>query len=142
MDRDKLAKLLAMTTSDNDGEALNAVRMANKMVRDAGITWQDVLREPGVREMHVTISPGQSWSMQAGAAPQHDWGGIAPHLKDKVIIDTMFRGIFAQPRVGFEGFWETMDNIKSHFDRHGSLTAGQYRAVQNSYRRAMMNRKG
>lgn len=130
-----------MTTSTHDGEALNAMRMANKMVTDAGTTWQDVLGQGGVREMHITLRPGQAWSSRAQQAPQEDWGAPAPHLKDKVIIDMMFRGIFAQPRVGHEEFWQTMDSIHGHFQKFGALTAGQYRAVQNSYRRAMMSRK-
>lgn len=141
MDRDKLAKLLAMTTSDNDGEALNAVRAANRIVKESGMSWQDVLRQAVVHETNITLHRGAPPPGAYQAAPQQDWGGIAAHLKDKVIIDTMFRGIFAQQRVGYDEFWATMDSIHGHFQKHGSLTAGQYRAVQNSYRRAMMSRR-
>lgn len=41
--RDRLAKLLALSTSDHVGEALESVRAANRMVQAAGLTWHDVL---------------------------------------------------------------------------------------------------
>jgi hypothetical protein len=43
MDADRLAKLLGMIGSDHDGEALNAAKLANKMVGEAGMTWTEVL---------------------------------------------------------------------------------------------------
>lgn len=43
LDRAKLAKLMAMTTSDQDGEALNALRMANKLIAGAKLSWPEVL---------------------------------------------------------------------------------------------------
>jgi len=41
----KLAKLLGMVGSSADGEALNAARLADRMVRQAGATWFDLLSE-------------------------------------------------------------------------------------------------
>lgn len=40
---ERLAKLLGMVGSDHGGEALNAARLANRLVRDAGITWPVLL---------------------------------------------------------------------------------------------------
>lgn len=40
---DKIQKLLALTTSNNDHEALNAIRAANKIVYLGGKTWEEVL---------------------------------------------------------------------------------------------------
>lgn len=39
---EKIQKLLALTTSDNDHEALNAIRAANKIVNLGGKTWEEV----------------------------------------------------------------------------------------------------
>lgn len=54
MDKAKLAKLLAMTTSSNDNEALAAIRMANKMLSGEKLTWGDILAEGGP-QIRVTI---------------------------------------------------------------------------------------
>jgi hypothetical protein len=42
LDRDRLARLLGMLGSTFDGEALNAGRMANSLIREAGMTWAQV----------------------------------------------------------------------------------------------------
>lgn len=39
----RLAKLLKMTTSSNDGEAINAMRMANKLLATNGFDWDKLL---------------------------------------------------------------------------------------------------
>lgn len=44
LDRARLAKLLGMLGSAHDGERDNAARMAHDMVREAGGTWESVLR--------------------------------------------------------------------------------------------------
>jgi hypothetical protein len=44
LDLDKLARLLSMAGSSGyDGEALNAVRLADRLLRAAGATWADLL---------------------------------------------------------------------------------------------------
>ena len=39
----RLTKLLGMIGSAHDGEALNAARLADKLVREAGLTWANVI---------------------------------------------------------------------------------------------------
>jgi hypothetical protein len=39
LDKSKIIKLLSLTQSDNDNEALSAIRMANKILRANEITW-------------------------------------------------------------------------------------------------------
>lgn len=133
LDRDKLAKVLAMTTSDTDPEALAAIRMANRMLAAAGLTWEAVLAAGGVRQLTVTVT-------RHGEAPapyqtQEDW--VAPHLKDKVTITLMFRAVFMTPRTGNEGFWEFMDSIHQWFVEHGTLTQKQYQALRAAYMRTV-----
>jgi hypothetical protein len=40
---ERLVKLLGMIGSIHDGEALNAARLADRLVREAGLTWTDVI---------------------------------------------------------------------------------------------------
>jgi len=44
--RDRLSKLLGMLGSDHAGERDNAAVAANRIVQDAGLTWDQVLRRP------------------------------------------------------------------------------------------------
>jgi hypothetical protein len=41
--RPRLIRLLGMLGSSHNGEVANAGRMADRLVRDAGLTWQDVI---------------------------------------------------------------------------------------------------
>lgn len=43
MDTRKLIKLLMLTTSDNDNEALIALRMANRLLKTHDKSWEDLL---------------------------------------------------------------------------------------------------
>lgn len=43
MDTSRLVKLLRLSSSDQDGEALSAIRKANALLRTAGIDWADIL---------------------------------------------------------------------------------------------------
>jgi len=42
--QERLIKLLRMTTSPNDGEALTALRMATKLLDEAGWTWERLVK--------------------------------------------------------------------------------------------------
>ena len=46
MDMDKLLKILGMTGSSHDGEALVALRMAQKLMAAHGKTWKDLVGAP------------------------------------------------------------------------------------------------
>jgi hypothetical protein len=43
LDLERLARIIAMGGSGHDGEALAAIRLANRSIREAGTTWHDVL---------------------------------------------------------------------------------------------------
>lgn len=45
MDIIKLVKVLGYTTSSNDNEALSACRMANGMMAEANLTWEQVMTQ-------------------------------------------------------------------------------------------------
>lgn len=130
MDRTRLLKLLAMTTSDNDGEALNAMRKANAYIGSWKMTWEDVLSQE--RVMNITLHRAAP-SSAPYQGDDSDWN--PPHLSDKVVIDTMFRAIFAQPRSDNEEFWQFMDSVHNQWQQKGRLTPGQFQAIRRCYNR-------
>lgn len=137
IDRDRLAKILALTTSDTDGEALAAIRRANYILKEAGLDWASVLAPQHVVNIRVASNnppPGAFGMNPEDFKPDEDW--IAPHLKDRVIIETMFRAIYSQPRTGNDEFWEWLDSVDHHFRTYDQLTANQYQALRRCYLRA------
>jgi hypothetical protein len=82
-DRDRLTRLLGMLGSDFDGEVANAGRLADKLVRSAGLTWGAVLAP-------ALPPPDHEHHSDPGADPlRGDWRAMAaaclrfPHLIDK-----------------------------------------------------------
>lgn len=61
---DRLRKLMGMTTSEHDGEALNALRMANAILAKAKLTWADMLGTvPRGRDVFTNTNPSKdSWT--------------------------------------------------------------------------------
>jgi hypothetical protein len=57
LDLERLRKLLGMTGSSQDGEALNAMRMANKMLVENKLTWADVIPNRTVHEVRPGPRP-------------------------------------------------------------------------------------
>lgn len=130
LDRERLAKLLAMTASDKDGEALNAMRMANRVIEAAGLTWAEVLEQQAAVSVRIfDMTPARS-------PPWED----DERLSNRAVIDEMFRTIYGLPQDGSE-FWSWLDDVKSRYDKHGRLTKGQYDGVRRSYARAMRSRR-
>lgn len=129
MDRDRLVKLLAMTTSDNDGEALNALRMANKMLAAEKMTWEQVLAVQG-SNISITL---QRRPMTESYDTREVW--VPPHLKDKPVIEQMFRTIYAKTGAADTGFKEWLDSVHGWWEKNGSITQGQYQALRRSYGR-------
>jgi hypothetical protein len=68
----RLARLLGMLGSDHDGEALNAARMADRLVREAGVTWFDVTA-PAICGRASVSQPDDSIDII-----RRDWRGAAP----------------------------------------------------------------
>jgi hypothetical protein len=60
IDRERLIRLLRMTESDRDAEALVAIRKSNEMLRAHGVSWSDVIDLPESAETRQ--APSTDWS--------------------------------------------------------------------------------
>jgi len=92
----RLVKLLAMTTSNHDGEALAAARKANAFVQKLDMSWESIL------------CPEQEQDNVAQPVPHH---AEAKHLLQagKGIIDAFERRFL----IGIMGFQSLSDKQKS-----------------------------
>jgi hypothetical protein len=72
LDRERLIKLLNMTESDHDAEALSAIRRSNELLRHAKATWNDVVLAapmPSTAVAESTIRTQSRGTDQFGDAP-------------------------------------------------------------------------
>ena len=68
LDRDRLVKLLNLTASPHDGEALAAVRRSNEMLQQAGRSWSDLFGAPS-----ATVSAEKEGAADSPDEPQPEW---------------------------------------------------------------------
>lgn len=137
MDRERLTKLLAMTTSDNDGEALNALRMANKLLAAEQLTWEEVLGQPQHRGITVTVNGHAArYSGMSEAPLQGEW--VPPHLTDAPTINMMFRTI-QNCGAYYAANREFIDSVHNWWLRHKQLSVKQYNAIRRVYTMARVS---
>lgn len=136
LDRTRLAKLLALTASDNDAEALSAIRKANEIIKGNDLQWLDVV-SPAGNTLNITL---QRQPMTASPVDGDDKDWQPPHLTDATIIDPMFRAVFAQPRTDNEEFWTFLESLHHQWETKHRLTPNQYSALRRCFNRTVTKR--
>lgn len=147
IDRERLAKLLAMTTAEEDPLALVAIRKANEYLKSCNTTWAEVLPQSQVSVLNINVTryhpdkPAPFYDMTPNKSPQEDGTWVPDHLRDQNVIGLMFRTIYAGRTVGNEGFWSWVDDVHKFFKEHGYLSQGRYDALRRCYARAVKRRR-
>jgi len=116
-----LIKLLRMTESQHEGEALSAMRMANSLLNKHNANWDEVMR--GVVPM-VDADPFKS-APKPGAPP-------AVKYSDKVEIDTYFATLCSRDLGTFKDY---VDDVHKWWTEKGFLTQKQYDVIKKSAQR-------
>ena len=66
IDKERLVRLLRMTESDRDAEALIAIRKSNEMLRAHGMNWSDVIDRAAREEQRQAQPTEWSYAQLAG----------------------------------------------------------------------------
>lgn len=104
---EKLTKLLNMTTSDSDGEALNAIRIANTLVKKNGLSWDVLL-------------------LQDAPPPQRPVDNDGPTIQE--MLDEIRAAVDAD---SFD--FTFLNSVEKQYKKRGKLSDNQIRALQNIY---------
>ena len=125
----KLMKVMGMTTSAHDGEALSAIRAANKILVAHKLTWQDVFS--GL--IKVEQPPPSRPSPPPRRPSPHRYDDDEEFTID-FDIDEAFETVRETLRPG--GFADFIDSLEKQWDEKGSLSSKQRRALYNAAQRA------
>lgn len=123
LDYERFIKLMMLTTSSNDGEALNALRMANSYLARLNRTWEQVIREKLTiieeaklfTDGDLTRSPDRS---EKFSDPDIDF--LFDELRNRNISPS------------FRAF---VDSVHEWWEQKGFLTEAQYRAIKKAVER-------
>jgi hypothetical protein len=92
-DRARFTKLCMMFTSPHEGEQINALRMANKMLADAKLSWAEALNGPASQP-----SPFPQYRSQQPPPGSDIWGGQRASPFDSPIFEEMLRKAYQTKR--------------------------------------------
>jgi hypothetical protein len=134
MDRKRLTQLMGMTTSAHDGEALNAMRMANRLLESAGKTWAEVLgAAPGprvdntFRQPPSARKPGASYG-QTVRRERYRGDVDGRNTED---VEEMINVVGARKHdMGTVMF---MSSLNAFWEKNGYVTNAQYAALRRLY---------
>lgn len=131
--RETLAKVMMMTTSENDHEALAALRRANAMLASSRVNWTDLLVGRSEPRSHYT--PPQSTTKGNTRSPPKSasrWKSSSGVWNDEDEINRMFELLFRKfgPRTMFHSF---IQDVHQFWERYGYLNDDQYSSIRTSY---------
>jgi hypothetical protein len=118
IDFDKFIKLMMMTTSDHDHEALVALRKANAMLDSDDRNWEELLRGKVTMQVPWPASPGRPSQHHTNADEIND---MFSELMMKVPYNSSFR-VF-------------IEDVHAWWEQKGFLTNNQYNALKRAYQR-------
>ena len=121
MNQEKFTRLMIMTTSSFDGEALNAIRMANAMLAEHNFNWEDFI----------------SGKMQAKAIPQPRPRSrrMDQHGEDANLIEEAKESVNQKA-----SFYKVIESISNWFDDKGFITDRQREVLQRAVEEARKRR--
>lgn len=94
MDRDKFIKVLKMTTSSHEGEALAAIRKVNDMISAANLQWDDLIINPNVKAQTSDDPWNDPNTPRGGTVP--DWKIAVNKLRSSNITFTVWEERFLE----------------------------------------------
>lgn len=130
-----LIKLMLMTTSPHDGEALNAIRKANAILAEANVNWAEFL---AAVETTKAAAPDQSYRTPPSqrrhknddnAFTNVGGGGSGEKFNDPAVIDPLFEKAFAKSSGSFSGF---LESVFDWWTEKGFLTEKQFYAIKRA----------
>jgi hypothetical protein len=128
-DYERLVKLVALLASDNDGEVLNAVAAASRVLNSYGLDWTDVI-------LPRRLMPVRASAVEDLAAEADDGVDRAPPPFDKATPAVMYRYLMASTNVSPDA----KRDIRRHADaiREGRVTPSIRGELQTMYTFAVL----
>ena len=133
-----LIKMLGMTTSSHDGEALVAIRKANALLVENNLNWDQLLSSVSqtVSRSSYATPPSRRKSNMAKEPPS--WDDINSRARDDQHtdadeIDKLFEAAYdnTPPGSSFYGF---IESVHTFWSQRSYLTPAQYQAIRRAAR--------
>lgn len=127
-----LTKLMMLTTSDNDNEALSAMRKANAILAEDNVNWEEFLNALDItrRNKEASVRRQQRRANDDANAFTDVTGRGGQRFDDETIINSMFERAFANAGQG--GFRDFLESVHQWWETKKFLTEKQYYAIKKA----------
>jgi hypothetical protein len=123
-------KLMMLTTSEHDHEALVAIRKANAMLAQANVNWEEFLT--AVEATRQQAAPSKPQTRSANRSEDfEDVGQSGGKYTDADTINHLFDQAYRQTS-STSSFREFLDSVHTYWEVNGYLTKAQFEAIQRS----------
>ncbi len=141
IDRAKLIKVMAMTQSANDGEALNAIRMANEMLKVKKLDWDKAIAGTSkVSDAYSAIRNAPQYRPPPRQQMRPSGRGTTDTMPNRPQsqftdrnIPRMIESLLRDTKGDFR---DMLQSFKEQWDNRHYLTERQYEVLFNAYERA------
>jgi hypothetical protein len=124
----KFVKLMMLTTSQNDNEALTALRKANALLAEANVNWEEFIN---AIERSKPIASGRPPSNRSTNFDDARFTDV--HYTDASVIDPLFEAAFRN--TSGSGFRRFVDSVHEWWEKNGFLTEKQFSAIKKAAQR-------
>jgi hypothetical protein len=124
-DFDRFIKLMMMTTSDQDGEALTAMRKANALLAGLNRNWEELLKGK------ITVQVVREFKRVDPVEERHT---NANKHSDAYEINSLFEMLMREVSPN-SSFREFVESVHEYWENNGFITDAQYRALKKSANR-------
>jgi len=124
-------KLMMMSTSSNDNEALSALRHANAMLAAANNNWEDFVRGKVKMEPGLITDPFAGAPDPTGKTRPRSGGGGNTHT-DETEINGYFEKLLVVNGGVKTGFRTFVESVYEWWEEKGFLTEKQYETIKKA----------
>lgn len=126
---DKIIKLLNLTTSDNDNEALSAIRTCNAMLKKANLRWEKLIGVVVKSETPPKQEPPKRPRYESSGAVDDELGPPCENQRAWLIIFRWLGDVYLSPKQE-----ELVTSIGHYFANRGYMSDKQRACVYRIYK--------
>jgi hypothetical protein len=132
---EKFVKLMMLTTSSNDHEALSALRKANQILACKAVSWEQLIK--GLKNVTFQVeAPPREEPRQQPRYEQPKREAVGKHFKSDD-IDQMFEAVLGRVSGGPREF---IESIFGFYRETGFLTDKQFSSLEKFYANTLNRR--
>jgi hypothetical protein len=127
MNMEKFTRLMMMTTSKFDGEALNAIRLANAMLVADKKTWKDMLKDTGGVPNYVEERSAKEAAWHAQEKKREETKRAKGYDDNLDLIDSALDSVHPRSQ-----FYQVILNIKNRYFANGRLSDREREVLESA----------